>query len=467
MINRKISKQSVLFAAILLLFFSGIIIFFFYDGNLRKSSKNLNKIKNLDRIKKQGKITMITDNNAVSYYIYRDAPMGFEYELAKEFADYLDVELEIVTPGWDSMFESLNKGKGDFIASSLTITEDREKFILFSRPYMNIQQKFIHHKLKFGIKNLNQLAGKTIHVRAGTSYQERLEELKESGVDIDIQLLPNISTDEIIRMISEKEIKYTIADSNIALLNRRYYPDIMIGKSIQEEESLGWAVKKEDQELCEQINLFFEKAQESGIFGKIYEKYYGRIEIFDYFDLKKFHERITTRLPKYKEIIIRESKKYGFDWRMIAAVVYQESHFDAMAKSRTGVRGLMQVTQITAKQMGIENRLHPEQSLEAGIRYLDVQYEKFREIDNNHQRLLFALASYNVGYGHIRDAQKIAEAQGLDKNKWTSLQQTLPLLSKREYYKKTKHGYARGREPVKYIENILIYYDILKQKANA
>ncbi|MEN8211967.1 MAG: membrane-bound lytic murein transglycosylase MltF [Thermodesulfobacteriota bacterium] len=461
MINRKISKQSILFTTILLLSLSGVIILFFYDGNLLKSSKNM------DRIKEQGKITMITDNNAVSYYIYRDAPMGFEYELAKEFANYLDVELEIVTPGWDSMFDSLNEGKGDFIASGLTITEGREKFILFSQPYMTIQQKFIHHNLKFGIKSFNQLAGKTIHVRVGTSYQERLEELKESGIDIDIQLLPNISTDEIIRMVSEKEIQFTIADSNIALLNRRYYPDIKIGMSIQEEESLGWAVKKEDQELCEQINLFFEKAEETGILGKIYEKYYGRIEIFDYFDLKKFHERITTRLPKYREMIIRESKKYGFDWRMIAAVVYQESHFNARAKSSTGVRGLMQVTKITAKQMGIENRLQPEQSLEAGIKYLDVQYKKFKEMDNNHQRLLFALASYNVGYGHIRDAQKIAEAKGLDKNKWTSLKQTLPLLSKRKYYKKTKHGYARGREPVKYIENILIYYDILKQKANA
>ena len=461
MVNRKISKRSVLFTAIFLLFLTGIITFFVYNGDLPEAPNNL------DRIKKQGKITMITDNSAVSYYIYRDSPMGFEYELAKEFARYLDVDLEIVTPGWGSMFESLNQGKGDFIASGLTITEEREKFLLFSQPYMSIQQKFIHHKLKFGIKKLNQLAGKTIHVRAGTSYQERLEELKESGIDIDIKLLPNISTDEIIRMISEKEIKYTIADSNIAQLNRRYYPDIKIGMSIQEEESLGWAVKKEDQELCEQINLFFEKAQESGIFGKIYEKYYGRIEIFDYFDLKKFHERITTRLPKYKQIIMRESEKYGFDWRMIAAVVYQESHFNAMAESHTGVRGLMQVTMATAKQMGIENRLHPEQSLEAGIKYLDIQYKKFKEINNHHQRLLFALASYNVGYGHIMDAQKIAESQGLDKNKWASLKQTLPLLAKREYYKKTKYGYARGREPVKYIENILIYYDILKQKPNA
>jgi len=458
MVKRKISKRPVIFAVILLLLLSGAIIFDLYNRKIPETPKNL------DRIKKQGKITMITDNSAVSYYIYRDAPMGFEYELAKEFARYLDVELEIITPGWGSMFEFLNQGKGDFIASGLTITEEREKFLLFSRPYMTIQQKFIHHKLKFDIKNLSQLAGRTIHVREGTSYQERLEELKESGIDIDIRLLPNMATDEIIRMVSEKEIKYTIADSNIALLNRRYSPEIRIGMSIQEEESLGWAVKKDDQELYEQINLFFEKAEETGILGKIYEKYYGHMEIFDYFDLKKFHERITTRLPQYKKIIIRESEKYGFDWRMIAAVVYQESHFNAMAESRTGVRGLMQVTKATAKQMGIENRLHPEQSLKAGIKYLDILYEKFREMDNNHQRLFFALASYNVGYGHIRDAQKIAEAHGLDKNKWTSLKQTLPLLSKREYYKKTKYGYARGREPVKYIENILIYYDILKRR---
>ena len=460
MIKSIISKKSVILSLLLLLALSGAMAFYFYFGKLAGSSKNLN------RIKKHGRIIMITDNNAVSYYIYRDEPMGFEYELAKEFADFLDVELEVVTPGWNSMFQALNSGKGDFVASGLTITQEREKFLLFSQPYMTIQQKFIHHNSRLGIKKIDHLSGKTIHVRERTSYQERLEELKKSGIDIDIKLLPNITTDEIIRMVSEKKIKYTIADSNIALLNRRYYPEIKIGMAIQEEESLGWAVKKENKKLCEQINLFFDKAQDTGILGKIYERYYGRMEVFDYFDLKKFHERITTRLPRYKEFIIRESKKYGFDWRMIAAVVYQESHFNARAKSRTGVRGLMQVTQITAKQMGIKNRLDPEQSLKAGVKYLDIQYKKFKEIDNQHQRLLFSLASYNVGYGHVRDAQKIAEAQGLDKNKWKSLKQTLPLLSERKYYKKTTHGYARGREPVKYIENILIYYDILKNKDN-
>ena len=235
--------------------------------------------------------------------------------------------------------------------------------------------------------------------------------------------------------------------------------------SIQEEESLGWAVKKDNQKLCEQINEFINKAEKEGLLAKIYEKYYGRIEIFDYFDLKKFHERIKSRLPKYKSMIMKISSKYGFDWRMISAVVYQESHFNASAKSRTGVLGLMQVTKVTADQMGIEDRLDPEQSLKAGIKYLNIQYEKFSEIKNDHQRLLFALASYNVGYGHVKDAQKIAEERGLDKNKWASLKQTLPLLSKRDYYKKTTYGYARGREPVHYVGRILLYYDILKQQA--
>jgi membrane-bound lytic murein transglycosylase F len=461
-INRKIKKNIFLFIAVVLLFVLGILISFFYQKNFSQDSQDS---LNLYQVEKPRKIRMITDNNATSYYTYRDTPMGFEYELAKEFADYLGVELDVITPGWDSLFDSINQGKGDFIASGLTITDKRKEMILFSKPYMTIEQKFIHHKLKFGIKNINQLAGKTIHVRKGTSYQERLEEIKKGGVDIDIKLWPNISTEEIIRMIYNKELKYTIADSNIALLNRRYYPDIKIGLSIEEEESLGWAVKKGNNKLLQQINAFFEQAEKSGILSKIYEKYYGRIEIFDYFDLKKFHERIESRLPKYKDMIIKISEDYGFDWRMISALMYQESHFNANAKSRTGVLGLMQVTKSTAKQMGIENRLDPKQSLLAGIKYLNIQYEKFNEIKNDHQRLLFALASYNVGYGHIRDAQKIAQEQGLDKNKWTSLKKTLPLLSKRKYYHKTKYGYARGREPVQYIERILIYYDILKQKA--
>jgi len=418
----------------------------------------------LEQIQKRGTIRMITTNNATSYYTYRDSPMGFEYDLAKAFADHLGVALEVIVPEWDTMFERLNSGQGDFIAAGITITEPREQIALFSQPYIPVQQKFIHHKLKFGIKSIEQLAGKTIHVRKGTSYQERLEEIKASGIDLEIELLDDVPTEEIIRMVSEKEIKFTIVDSNIALLNRRYYPEIKIGLPIQEEEYLGWAVKKTNKALRDQINQFIEMAEETGLLGKIYKKYYGNVEIFDYFDLKKFHERIKTRLPKYKKIIKTEAEKYGFDWRLIAAIVYQESHFNPSAKSRTGVRGLMQVTLATAKQMGIKNRLDPKQSVKAGVKFLNLMHKRFDDIPDPQQKKLFALASYNVGYGHVRDAQAIARQQGMDINKWTSLEKTLPLLSKQKYYKHTRHGYARGQEPVTYVERILTYYDILRQK---
>ena len=390
--------------------------------------------------------------------------MGFEYDLAKEFAAFLQVELEVITPGWNEMFSTLEAGRGDFIASGLTMTENRSEKFLFTQPYMEVQQKYIYHKSKHPIKKITDLNGKTIHVRRNTSYHDRLKQIKADGIDIKIVLHDNIPSDELICMVADKTIPCTIADSNIAMLNQRYYPDIRIGISLNERDLLGWAVQKDHFRLADTMVEFFEIIETTGFLEKTYEKYYGNGEMFDYFDLKKFHERIQTRLPKYKPVIIRESRKNGFDWRMIAAVAYQESHLNPRATSFTGVKGLMQVTRRTAREMGIKNRFDPEQSLIAGIGYLKNMYEKFHIIQDHHERLKFALASYNIGYGHVLDAQRLAEEQGLDKNRWASLAKTLPLLTKRKYYKKTRYGYARGREPVKYIKKVFTYFDILKQK---
>ena len=161
---------------------------------------------------------------------------------------------------------------------------------------------------------------------------------------------------------------------------------------------------------------------------------------------------------------MKNPKKYDFDWKLIAAVVYQESHFNPNAKSFTNVRGLMQITEITAEEMGIENRLNPSQSIKAGIKYLDKMVKKFKYIEDDYERMLFGLASYNIGYGHVTDAISIARKMGLKEKRWQNLKTVLPLLSKPEYYEQSKHGYARGWETVQYIENILTYFDILKQK---
>lgn len=434
-------------------------------AQVNKSHNLFIKPTTLFRVKKTGTLRMITAVNVNSYDIYQEKPIGFEYEMARAFADYLHVQLEVVTPGWNQIYRSLYQDRGDFIAAGPGMIQKKTNRLTISVPYMTVQQKLIHHKLLYEVPNLTALAGKTIHVRRGTAYQTRLEQIKRSGIDISIVLHDNTPTEELIQMVADREIKYTVADITIARLNRRYHPDITLGLDISPERSLGWAVRSNDPEFLSTVNNFLTDGKTRELQQKIFKKYYSNVEAFDYYDIKKFHQRIDTRLPDYQEIIKRECRKYGFDWRMIAAVVYQESHFNPWARSRTGVRGLMQVTTDTAMEMGISNRLHPEQSLKAGIQYLNKLYQRFDDIHDHYQRLLFALASYNIGYAHVRDAQALAQKHGWNKNRWSNLEKTLPMLTQVRYYRTLTHGYARGWEPVHYVKRILTYYDILRQKA--
>lgn len=418
----------------------------------------------LERIKNRGEITVLTRNNGHCYYNYQDRPMGFEYDLARAFADHLGVELNVRTPDWQEIFHELRKGKGDFIAASLTITPARKRLADFSHGYLTVQQRIIVHQGNYNLSEMEDLNGMTIYVRRGTPYEERLRELKGRGMDIKIRLHDEVPTEEFIRMVAEKEIPVTVADSNIALLNRRYYPEVKVAFPLEEPQLLGWAVRKEDSALRKAINAFFEKIMEDGTYAKIHDQYYGSVEIFDYVDLRKYHSRIKTRLPKYLDTIKAAADKYDFDWRLIAAMIYQESHFDPNAMSHTGVRGIMQLTEVTANEMGVDDRLDPSQAIRGGVRYLRILYDRF-ESAHEPDRTLIALAGFNVGYGHVRDAQKLAAEMGMNPESWSALQQVLPLLRYPKYYKQTEHGYCRGTEPVRYVKRIRTYYDILKREA--
>ncbi|MCI5163436.1 MAG: membrane-bound lytic murein transglycosylase MltF [Candidatus Electrothrix sp. AX5] len=416
-------------------------------------------------IRQQQKLRVIMTNNANVYYSYRGEYMGFEYDLVRAFSEYLGAELEILTPEWDAMFPLLDAGEAHLIAAGLTVTPSREALANFSDGHLEVQQQVIVHKSNNTVQGLADLEGKTIHLSAGTSYAERISELQKDGRALQTILYINMPTEELIRKVADQEIEVTIADSNVALLNQRYYPDMRIAFPIEEPQNVVWAVRTGETELLEQVNTFFELIRENGVYSRIYERYYRDVSIFDYVDLKKFHKRLKTRLPKYKDIIRKEAKKYGFDWRMIVAVLYQESHFNPRARSHTGVRGLMQVTKATAHEMGIRNRLDPAQSIRAGVGYLSKLYARFADIKNANERLLFALASYNIGYGHVRDAQKICQRKGWNPRRWAAMEKALPLLRLKRYYKDTEYGYARGTEPVRYIRRILLYFDIIKQKS--
>ena len=310
---------------------------------------------------------------------------------------------------------------------------------------------------------LKDLVGKKIHIRKGTSYQERLEELHRQGLQIEIVPVDNIPTAELIQKVARGEVEVTIADSNVAMLNRRYFPRAVIRDVIGKKESLAWAVQPDADQLLDKINEFFAMIKEEGTFDQIYDKYYTDIEQFDYVDLRAYHRRLHSRLPRYGAIIKEAAEKHGFDWRMIAAQMYQESHFRQWAKSPAGAYGLMQLTRNTAKIYGVKDLYNPRQNIHAGVEHLKKLYDLFDEADGA-DRLFIAFAAYNIGQGHIWDAQRLAKKLKLNPNKWASLTKTLPMLRKWKYFKDARYGYCRGTEPIQYVRQIMIYYDILRHR---
>jgi membrane-bound lytic murein transglycosylase F len=418
----------------------------------------------LDRIMDKGEIIVITRNNAHCYYIDRDQAMGFEYDLVKEFSEYLGVKLKIIiAEEWDEMVSKLLTGDAHIIAASFPINPKWENILQFSNEYMTIQQQIVVNRDNAEIQNIHDLAGKKIHVRKGTSYQKRLEDLQKQGMQIEIEALENISTAELIRKVARGEFEVTIADSNVAMLNRRYFPQAVIRDVIGEKESLAWAVHPDADKLLEKINEFFIKIKKDGIFDQIYNRYYTDIEQFNYVDLQAYHRRLQSRLPRFIAIIKEAASKYGFDWCVIAALIYQESNFEEWASSPSGAYGLMQLTQRTADSYEIKDLYDPIQNIHSGVRYLKKLYNLFQESEGA-DRLFIAFAAYNTGQGHIRDAQRLAQKLNLDPNKWASLAKTLPMLREWEYFKDARYGYCRGNQPVQYVRQIMIYYDILRHQ---
>ena len=422
------------------------------------------KFITLHKILKAGKMTIITRNSPHCYYLYRDEPMGFEYDLAQEFADYLGVALKVkIAENWSRMIPEVKNGSAALIAAGITITPQRQKQVIFSDGYMDIQQHIISHRNRSKIRNVNDLAGKTIHVQTATVYQERLEELRRQGIEFTIELHKDLPTEELIQQVDEGEIELTVADSNIARLNQRHYPRAVMAGAISELQNLGWAVHPEAHQLREKINSFFRSIKESGRFDEIYNKYYEDIGNFDYVDLRAFHRRVKSRLSRYSPFIKAAAKKHGFDWRLIAAQAYQESHLNPLAKSHAGAKGLMQLLTSTARGLNVADIYNPVDNINGGVQHLKELYDLF-DSATGEDRLMIALAAYNVGQGHMQDARKLAIKQNLDPNSWESLSQTLPLLRYRKYYKNSKYGYCRGTEPVIYVKQIMIYYDILKRQ---
>lgn len=302
---------------------------------------------------------------------------------------------------------------------------------------------------------------------AQSSHHERLTEQLAEYPDLTWKQNSKLESEELLQLVADEVIDYTIADSNEVTLNRRFLLDLRTAFDIGQPQQLAWALpKNDDDSLYHAVVDFFELIQNNGELTRLIERAYGHAENLDYVGTLYFKRHVESRLPKYREMFEKAAEKNNLDWQLLAAIGYQESHWNPKAVSPTGVRGIMMLTQATAAHLGIKNRLDPANSIRGGARYFASSRRRIPEDIEEPDRTWMALAAYNVGAGHLEDARIITEESGKDPNKWIDVKEFLPLLAKRKWYKKTKHGYARGWEPVRYVENIRSYYDLLRWLVN-
>jgi membrane-bound lytic murein transglycosylase F len=437
----------------------------------------------LHAIRERGYINALVDNNSISYFIYKGKPMGYEYELLQDLAKHLKVGLKIkVTSGVESAIDQLNKGEGDIIAFPLTINKPRKELVAFTRPHFNTYQVLVQRK-PVNWRKLNEdqinaslirtpsaLGGKEIHVIKGTSHAMRIKNLSEEiGTDILVKEdTLNSESESLIRKVSVGEIDYTIADHTMAQVNAAYYPNLDVSTVLSIPQQIAWAVRKNSPELVTEIDDWLLQIKKRPTFMVIYNRYFKspRTSLIrmksDYFSYG------SNRLSPYDDLIKEGAKKLQWDWRLLAAVVYQESKFNPTEESWAGARGLMQLMPETAKRFGAKNVNDPKQSMNAGVSYLKYLDRYWRKsVPDSVQRLKFILASYNAGLSHILDAKKLLRKYGKDKSVavWDdNVQYYLLKKSDPGFYRDpvVAAGYCKCEEPVNYIQDVFERYEEYK-----
>ena len=469
----------------------GLILFYSCASDKKKiKSETLVSMKeepiyyDLEDIVESGVLRVITTYSPTGFFLYKGETMGFEYEIFKRLADHLGVSLEMVlAKNVDSVIPMLNRGEGDIIALGYTITSERKEEVSFTDPYLITHQSLIQKKpnkwrkmTKDNIKkslasDVIDLINDTVSVRKKSSYYLRLKELSnELGDTIHIDILPGeLSDEQIIKMVSEGDIKYSIIDHHKASIHKSYYPDINVDTPVSLSQRIAWAVRKNSPELLALINQGLATIKRKPDYNMIYEKYFE--------NKRQFHKRLdseyytveTGKFSKYDELVKKYATDLGWDWILVKSLIYQESMFNTHNKSWVGATGLMQLMPSTAKELGVSNINDPEQNIKAGSKYLKLMYSYWEQIPDSTQRIKFAMASYNCGYGHVKDAQKLAKKYGQDSMRWDQGVDFYILnLSKPAFYNDpvVAHGYARGYEPVNYVKDIFERYKNYKTFTN-
>jgi len=422
----------------------------------------------LHRVFERGALRVATLNSPTTYYEGPDGePRGLEYDLASAFAEQLGVELElVVVDSYADVIPLVLGGEVDFATAGLAVSHDERVPLRYSSSYQSVEMQLVERQGK-GDRDphsITDLIDLQLEVVAGGSASRTLHELRQRYPypPLAVDEREGINAEELLERVDRGEAGYAVVSSSAMQVLQHVFPELRVAFALPQKRHLAWGFQRiDDTSLFRLANEFIDGIRANGRLTRLIERYYGHVREFDYAGTRLYMKRIEERLPRYRELFRDVAAEHGLDWRLLAAVAHQESQWNPRAVSPTGVRGMMMLTLATAGQLGIENRLDPEQSVRGGARYLLGIRERLAEEIVEPDRSWMALAAYNVGYGHLRDAQKIAVARGMNPYKWVDVQDCLPLLAKRRWYSELPHGYARGREPVAYVQNIRRYYDIL------
>ena len=417
----------------------------------------------LEKVLTEGQLRVISRNGPTTYYEGPEGLTGFEYSLVKGFADELGVELVIQDEdSFGRIFNAVGEEQNHLAAAGITVTPTRSKGVKFTRPFMKVKQQLIYNSRQPAPRDILDLMGKDLVVISESSHVERLQELRETYPELTWREEPALEMIELLEMIHKGEADYAIVDSNSYDLNRHAYPRAQTAFDISDAQDLAWAFAHSiDTSLFDAAQAYLDRVEQNGTLATLTDQFYKPIVEVTTGDALLFSYRLEKRLPRWEEGLKEAAAKFDLDWQLLAAISYQESHWNPTAESRTGVRGLMMLTLATASDMGVKDRIDPSQSIYGGAKYFRNLLDRIPARVTGDDRVYMALAAYNVGMGHLEDARVLTEIHGDDPNKWRDVRKHLPLLAKRQYYSQTKHGYARGWEPVAYVKNVRNYHKIL------
>lgn len=411
----------------------------------------------LQQILDRGELRVSTIVSPLTYQREGDTLSGLDYELTKRFADYLGVTLRVtVRPALPGLFDDLDGQDADMVAAGLLYNSERLRRYRTGPAYYSVSQQLVYRQGKVRPRNLGDLNG-TLTVQSGSAHLTALKYYRQQKYpELQWQSSDTLSASDLLKQVAEGTLDYTVADSMAIALFQRIHPQVAVAFDISDEEPVMWYLnRREDDSLYAAMLDFFSQSAEDGTLARLEEKYIGHVGSFDYVDTRTFLAAIDNVLPSLQVFFTQHAR--NMDWRLLAAIAYQESHWNPQATSPTGVRGLMMLTRATAEGLGVKDRLDPEESIAGGSLYLERLMARLPESIPQDERIWFALAAYNMGYGHMLDVRQLTQTQGANPDSWADVKQRLPLLSQKKYYQRLTYGYARGYEAYQYVENIRRY----------